>query len=68
MHAPRTRHAGCITFVEFHLMVPSDMRAVETHETCDRIEGALRTELGAAVITTPVEPEGNAEHQGVLVL
>ncbi|MCI0756570.1 cation diffusion facilitator family transporter [Teichococcus vastitatis] len=67
-HDLRTRHAGPNTFVEFHLVVPSDMRVVEAHEICDRIEGALKSELGSAVITIHVEPEGKAKHHGVLVL
>ncbi|KAA2213729.1 cation diffusion facilitator family transporter [Teichococcus oryzae] len=67
-HDLRTRHAGRTTFVEFHLVVPGDMRVAEAHEICDRIEGALKGELGSAVITIHVEPEGKAKHHGVLVL
>ena len=67
-HDLRTRHSGSTTFVEFHLVVPGDMRVAEAHEICDRIESALKTELGSAVITIHVEPEMKAKHQGVLVL
>jgi cation diffusion facilitator family transporter len=67
-HDLRTRQSGSTTFVEFHLVVPGEMRVAEAHEICDRIEAALKAELGSAVITIHVEPEGKAKHQGVLVL
>lgn len=67
-HDLRTRHSGRTTFVEFHLVVPGEMRVAEAHEICDRVEAALKSELGAAVITIHVEPEMKAKHQGVLVL
>lgn len=68
MHDLRTRHAGRTTFVEFHMVVPGDMTVSHAHEICDRIEGALKAELGTAIITIHVEPEVKAKHQGVLVL
>ncbi len=67
-HDLRTRHAGRATFVEFHLVVPGDMTVNEAHGICDRIEAALKAELGPATITIHVEPEGKAKHQGVVVL
>jgi cation diffusion facilitator family transporter len=67
-HDLRSRHAGRLTFIEFHLVVPGEMRVVEAHEICDRIEAALKAEVEDAVITIHVEPEGKAKHQGVLVL
>jgi cation diffusion facilitator family transporter len=67
-HDLRTRHSGSYTFVEFHLVVAGDMTVAESHVICDRIEAALKEELGTAVITIHVEPEGKAKHRGVLVL
>jgi cation diffusion facilitator family transporter len=67
-HDLRSRHAGRHTFLEFHLVVPGDMRVREAHEICDRIEAALKAELEAAIITIHVEPEGKAKQQGVPVL
>lgn len=67
-HDIRSRHAGRFTFVEFHLVVPGEMRVAEAHAICDRIEAGLKAELGEAVITIHVEPEGKAKHRGVLVL
>lgn len=69
VHEVRTRHAGRVTFVDFHLVVSGDMRVSEAHDICDRIEAALKSDLdGYTVITIHVEPEVNAEHSGVLVL
>lgn len=68
-HDVRIRHAGRMTFVDFHLIVPGDMRVAEAHAICDRVETALRAELdGEAAITIHVEPEHKAKHSGVLVL
>jgi cation diffusion facilitator family transporter len=67
-HDLRTRRSGRHTFVEFHLVVPAAMTVADAHEICDRIEAALKAELGSALITIHVEPEGKAKHRGVLVL
>lgn len=67
-HDLRMRQAGRRSFVEFHLVVPAEMRVADAHDICDRIEAALRAELGEATITIHVEPEGKAKHSGVLVL
>jgi len=67
-HDVRTRHAGRVTFVDFHLVVPGSMPVTEAHDICDRIEKALRAEVADAMITIHVEPEDKAKHQGVLVL
>jgi cation diffusion facilitator family transporter len=67
-HDIRTRHSGRFTFVEFHLVVPGAMSVDDAHVICDQIEAALKAELGTAVITIHVEPDGKAKHRGVLVL
>ena len=67
-HDLRTRHAGRITYLEFHLVVPGAMRVDESHSICDRVEGALKAEVDGLVVTIHVEPEGKAKHRGVLVL
>jgi cation diffusion facilitator family transporter len=67
-HDLRTRNAGRLTFLEFHLVVPGSMTVAEAHDICDRIEAALRQEVPGLVITIHVEPEGKAKHHGVLVL
>jgi cation diffusion facilitator family transporter len=67
-HDLRTRHAGRLTFLEFHLVVPGTMAVQDAHEICDRIEAALKAEMEGLMITIHVEPEGKAKHQGVPVL
>jgi cation diffusion facilitator family transporter len=66
-HDLRIRQAGPASFLEFHLVVPGTMTVASAHEICDRIEAALKKELGGVVITIHVEPEVKAKHQGVLV-
>jgi len=67
-HDLRMRHAGRLTFLEFHLVVPGSMTVADSHEICDRIEAALREDMEFLRTTIHVEPEGKAKHQGVLVL
>ena len=67
-HDLRTRHAGRLTYLEFHLVVPGDLRVSQAHAICDRIEAALRENMHHLIITIHVEPEGKAKHHGVLVL
>ncbi|MGC2779089.1 MAG: cation diffusion facilitator family transporter [Bradyrhizobium sp.] len=67
-HDVRTRHAGKMTFIEFHLVVPGEMSVNRAHEICDRIEAALREDDEHSWITIHVEPENKAKHSGVVVL
>ena len=67
-HDLRTRAAGRVTFIDFHLVVAGSMPVSEAHDICDRIEKALRTAVPDAMITIHVEPEDKAKHHGVLVL
>lgn len=67
-HDLRTRHAGRLTFLEFHLVVPGSMTVAAAHEICDRIEAALRAEMEHLRVTIHVEPEEKAKQCGVPVL
>jgi cation diffusion facilitator family transporter len=67
-HDLRTRHAGRLTFLEFHLVVPGSMTVAESHAICDRIEETLQREMAHLVVTIHVEPEEKAKHHGVPVL
>jgi cation diffusion facilitator family transporter len=60
-HDLRTRHAGRLTFLEFHLVVPGNMTVAAAHAICDRIEDALKAEMGHLMITIHVEPEEKAK-------
>ncbi|THF89025.1 cation transporter [Deinococcus sp. KSM4-11] len=68
VHDLRTRHAGRMTFIEFHLVVPGAMSVEAAHAICDRLEDALRAEMPDVSITIHVEPQEKAKHHGVLVL
>jgi cation diffusion facilitator family transporter len=67
-HDLRMRHAGRLTFLEFHLVVPGTMTVAESHAICDRIEETLREDMQHLVITIHVEPEVKAKQHGVPVL
>lgn len=67
-HDLRTRHAGRMTFIDFHLVVPGEMPVSTAHDICDRIEAALRAEVHDALITIHVEPAEKAKHSGIVVL
>jgi cation diffusion facilitator family transporter len=67
-HDLRTRHAGRLTFLEFHLVVPGSMTVAAAHQICDRIEDALKAEMAHLMITIHVEPEEKAKQGGVPVL
>lgn len=66
-HDLRTRHAGAATFIDFHLVVPSETTVLQAHEICDRIEKALKELLEDARITIHVEPEHKLKHSGAIV-
>lgn len=66
-HDLRTRHAGVVTFIDFHLVVPGDTTVFEAHAICDRIEAALKEELLDAKISIHVEPEHKSKDAGAIV-
>lgn len=68
VHDLRTRHAGRMTFVDCHLVVPGTITVNEAHAKCDAIEDALREEFGDVTITIHVEPDSQAEEGPALVL
>ncbi len=67
-HDLRTRHAGRMTFIDFHLVVDGDTTVAAAHDICDRIEAALKARLTEAQVTIHVEPEHKAKHNGIVVL
>lgn len=68
VHDLKTRHAGKMTFVDFHLVVPGTISVSEAHEICDRIEQAIKDEFGDVTVTIHVEPDSQALQQGVRIL
>jgi cation diffusion facilitator family transporter len=67
-HDLRTRHAGQVTFIDFHLVMPGETTVEAAHDLCDRIEAALMEALPDARVTIHVEPEHKAKHSGIVVL
>lgn len=66
VHDLRARRAAQRTFIEFHLVVPSTMRVRVAHRISDQIEEALHREVPGAEIIVHVEPEKEAEHEGLV--
>jgi cation diffusion facilitator family transporter len=67
-HDIRTRRAGKVTFVDFHLVVPGAMSVEAAHSICDTLEAKLREAVEDVQITIHVEPENKAKHSGIVVL
>lgn len=67
-HDIRTRQAGKMTFIDFHLVVPGAMTVDAAHAICDAIEAKLREAVKDVQITIHVEPEEKAKHAGIVVL
>ena len=67
-HDIRTRQAGKMTFIDFHLVVPGSMSVDAAHSICDQIEAKLREAVANVQITIHVEPENKAKHTGIVVL
>ena len=67
-HDLRTRQAGRMTFVDFHLVVKGSMSVTEAHDICDRLERAIKAEVQDALISIHVEPDDKAKHSGIVVL
>ncbi len=67
-HDVRTRHAGQVTFIDFHLVVPGEMTVAESHAICDRLEAAIEGAVEGAVVTIHVEPGEEAKQRGLPVI
>jgi cation diffusion facilitator family transporter len=67
-HDIRTRQAGKMTFIDFHLVVPGAMSVEQAHQICDGIELKLKDAVEHAQITIHVEPEEKAKHSGIVVV
>ncbi|HEY1246065.1 MAG TPA: cation diffusion facilitator family transporter [Hyphomicrobiaceae bacterium] len=60
-HDVRTRRAGHVSFIEFHLVVPGAMTVAASHAICDRLEAALAEAVPGAQVLIHVEPEKEAK-------
>jgi len=61
-HDLKTREAGRARFIEFHLVVPSEMTVERSHNICDRIEHALAKTIPGSRVVIHVEPAHKAKH------
>jgi cation diffusion facilitator family transporter len=55
-HHLRTRKAGSIRYVEFHLEVPGHWTVTESHRLCDMMEGEIEAKLPGTEVSIHVEP------------
>ncbi|THK37518.1 cation transporter [Ensifer sp. MPMI2T] len=62
VHDLKTRQAGPVIFVDFHMVVPEAMPVGDAHDICDRVEDAIRVVHPGARIAIHVEPEGEKAH------
>ncbi|MCH4545501.1 CDF family cation efflux transporter EmfA [Rhizobium changzhiense] len=62
VHDLKTRRAGTVTFIDFHMVVPGGMSVRQAHDICDRLEDAIRAVHEGATIAIHVEPEGEKAH------
>jgi cation diffusion facilitator family transporter len=60
-HDIRTRSAGSVSYIEFHLVVPGEMSVARSHQICDRLEAALEEAVPGAVVLIHVEPHLKAK-------
>lgn len=67
-HDVRTRRAGRMTFIEFHLVVPGAMTVEKAHHICDRLEDALEAEISDTDVIIHVEPDGKAKPDEAITL
>lgn len=67
-HDVKTRIAGRVTFIEFHLVVPGNMTVATSHGICNRLETALTEAVHGAEVLIHVEPEEEAKQTGVPVV
>lgn len=68
VHALRARHAGRLTFIDFHLVLAGDTSVSAAHSACDRLEAALRERIPASSVTIHVEPEHKGKGPGGVIL
>ena len=68
VHDLRTRQAGRITFIEFHLVVPGNMTVAESHRICDMLETAIGDTIDGAEVLIHVEPDDEAGRRGRISL
>lgn len=67
VHDIKTRSAGHVVFVEFHLVVDAAMSVADSHAICNRIEAALSDTVAGSQVTIHVEPHQEGKKDGLNV-
>lgn len=62
VHDLKSRRAGAVAFIDFHLVVPASMSVGQAHDICDRLEDAIKEVIPGATLAIHVEPEGERVH------
>lgn len=64
VHDLKTRRSAAKAFIQFHLVVPGDMKVRDAHDICDELEEALDKVIPGSVTEIHVEPEAEAQNVG----
>ncbi len=62
IHDFKARRAGTAAFIDFHLVVPSEMSVEDAHAICDRMEEAVKAIIPGATLGIHVEPDSENPH------
>ncbi|WP_445304335.1 cation diffusion facilitator family transporter [Neorhizobium sp. SOG26] len=62
VHDFKARRAGTAAFIDFHLVVPSEMSVEDAHAICDRMEEAVKAIIPGATLGIHVEPDSENPH------
>ncbi|MEG8098700.1 cation diffusion facilitator family transporter [Candidatus Liberibacter brunswickensis] len=62
IHDLKIRQAGATFFINFHLVVDSNMTVLKAHKICNNIEKSLEEKISQAIVTIHIEPESEISH------
>ena len=67
VHDIKTRVAGPVSYVEFHMVVDGQMSVNDAHDICDRIEHEIHSVVSGAKTTIHVEPDHKKKNVGLII-
>lgn len=62
IHDLKVRQSGSTFFISFHLVVDSNMKVLNAHQICNRIEKSIEEVMPQSLVTIHVEPENEFSH------
>ncbi|CAL9914986.1 ferrous-iron efflux pump FieF [Candidatus Liberibacter solanacearum] len=62
IHDLKIRQAGATFFINFHLVVDSNMTVLNAHKICNHLEKSIEEDINQAIITIHIEPENERVH------